>query len=268
VAHTIPLDKVIVQGVDYRTHPRVALKIKRIGTDAATPSYLEIDGKVTGNLIADVAPMRKTNGYIVGPLDISRKPLVIPPDTDFAVKGASGAKFRIIGTLYQLAPGEAVPGDLMARFKEQSEKYITYKSGSYAFGTDEAWADGTEVTLLTLTPSTIEKFKFNDIIMVDYANMSPGPGDIVIQFYLDNNPLEYLESENVERGIDLLSIPHRDDVASNEEPFSLKDFPIELKGDHTLKVTAKNVSGSSITPPSGTAISLTLYMVAEYEKGG
>ena len=97
MVRTVPLDKIIVQGTDYRTHPRVAIKINKIGTDTTTASYIEIDGKVTGSIIQDVAPLAKENTKINGPLDISRLPLVIPPDTDFSVQGGSGAKFRIIG---------------------------------------------------------------------------------------------------------------------------------------------------------------------------
>jgi len=265
MVRTVPLDKIIVQGTDYRTHPRVAIKINKIGTDTTTASYLEIDGKVTGQIIQDVAPLAKDNTKINGPLDISRLPLVIPPDTDFSVQGGAGAKFRIIGTLYQLAPGEAVPGDLMARFNEQANKYIRYVTGTYSFGAATEWSAGTEVELYSLTPTTVEKYVFNDLLMIDYTGFTASAGDVAIKFYIDNNPLEYLESTNLTRGVDMLSIPHQDDVAVNEQVFTLKDFPIEVLGDHTLKITAENVSGSAISLSSA---SITLYAVAEYEKKG
>ena len=265
MVRTVPLDKIIVQGTDYRTHPRVAIKINKIGTDATTASYLKIDGKDTGQIIQDVAPLAKENTKINGPLDISRLPLVIPPDTDFNVEGGAGAKFRIIGTLYQLAPGEAVPGDIMARFNEQANKYIRYVTGTHDFGAATEWSAGTEVELYSLTPATVEKYVFNDLLMIDYTGFTATPGDVAIKFYIDNNPLEYLESTNLTRGVDLLSIPHQDDVAVNEQVFTLKGFPIEVLGDHTLKITAENVSGSAITLSSA---SITLYAVAEYEKKG
>jgi len=264
----VPLNKILVQGTSYRTHPRTAYLIEKIGTDGSTDTRLKVDGKDLGVLVADVAPLRKTNSYIVGPLDISRLPYVIPPEVDFEVDGPSGAKVRVIGKIYQLAPGEPTPESLLARFREQPDKHIKYVSGSYSFGTDTAWSANDEVTLLTLTPSTIEKYKFNDIVMVEIENATINDGDVVIQFYIDNNPLEFLYGTNINPGLDVLAMPHRDDVATNEVAFSLKDLPIELLGDHTLKVTAKNVSGSAISPPSGTSITLTLYMVAEYTKGG
>jgi len=264
----VPLNKVFKQGVNYRTHPRTAYLIEKIGTDGASATRLKVDGKDLGALISDVAPLRKTNSYIVGPLDISRLPYVIPPETDFSVDGPSGAKVRVIGKVYLLAPGEPTPESLLARFREQPNKHIRYVEGSVSLGTDVAWADGDEITLTTITPLTIEKFKFNDLVMVKIENATINDGDVVIQFYLDNNPLENLYGTNISPGIDVLAMPHRDDVGTNEIAFTLKDFPIEVIGDHTLKVTAKNVSGSAISPPSGASITLTLYMVAEYEKGG
>ena len=263
MSKTFVLDKILVEGTSYRTHPRVALKINKIGTDATSATHLKIDGKVLGDLIEDVAPLHYENTKINGLLDISKLPYVVPPDTDFEVEGASGAKVRVVGTLYQLAPGEAVPGDIMSRFDEQPGKFLRYVTGSYSFGTATSWADGTEVDVYTLTPSTIEKYVFNNLLMVDYTGFTANPGDVVIQFYMDNNPIEYLESTNLDRGVDLLSIPHQDDVAVNLDLFTLKDFPIEVLGDHTFKVTAKNVSGSAISLSSA---SITLYAVAEYSK--
>ena len=263
----VTLNKVLTQGTTYRTHPRVCYVVQKIGTNSTSSGYLVIDGKVTGAIIADIAPIRKTSSYVYGPLDISRLPYVIPPDTSFYWNGASGSDVRLIGKILQLAPGEVVPESLLARYREQPDKHIKYVSGSYSFGTDTAWSDGTEVTILTLTPTTIEKYKFNDLVVVDIANATISDGDVVLKFYVDNNPLEFLESNNVEAGLDILAFPHRDDVATNEVAFSLKDLPILLEGDHTLKVTAKNVSGSAISPPSGTSITLTLYMVGEYSKG-
>ena len=264
----VPLNKVFVQGTTYRTHPRTCYVVQAIGTDGSTATKLVIDGKHTGEIVADVAPIRKTSSYNIGPLDISKLPYVIPPDTDFYVDGPSGAKVRCIGKILLLAPGEVVPESLLARFREQPSKHLKYVTGSYAFGTDVAWSAGQEVTLLTLTPSTIEKYLFNGLVAVKIENATINDGDVVVQFYLDNNPVENLYGTNINPGIDLLALPHRDAVATNEVVFTLKDFPINLEGDHTLKVTAKNVKGSDITPPSGTSITLTLFMVAEYSKGG
>jgi len=260
---TIVLDKIITQGTTYRTHRRVALEILKLGTDTTTASYLEIDGKVTGSIIEDVAPLHAENTKINGLLDISRLPYVVPPDTDFSVQGGSGANFRIVGRLHQLHPTEAVPAGLMSRFERQFDHYIRYVTGSYSFGAATSWADDTEVTIYSLTPATIEQYRFDDLLMIDYTGFTPSAGDVVIQFYLDNNPLENLLSTNLDPGVEMLSIPHQDDVAANLDVFTLKDFPIDVLGDHTLKITATNVSGSAITLSSA---SITLYGVAEYKK--
>jgi len=260
---TFVLDKIITQGTDYRTHRRVAMLIERLGTDTTTASHLEVDGKVLGDIIEDVAPLHYENTKINGLLDISRLPYVIPPDVNFSVEGGSGANFRIIGKLYQLDPGEAVPGTLMSRFGEQPNKYMQYVAGTYSFGAATSWSDGTEVELYSLTPATIEKYLFNDLLMVDYTGFTPSAGDVMVQFYVDNNPIEFLESTNLDRGVDMLSIPHQDDVAANLDLFTLRQFPIELLGDHTLSVTATNVSGSAITLSSA---SITLYGIAEYQR--
>jgi len=259
----IKLDKVITQGTTYTTHSRVCLKITKIGTDTTTASHLKINGKELGDLIEDVAPLHAENTKINGLLDISRLPYVVLPDTDFLVEGGSGANFRIVGSLYQLEPAEAVPPELRTRDAEQINHYIRYVTGSYSFGSATEWAAGNEVTLYTLTPTTIERYLFNDLLMIDYTGFTANAGDVAIQFYMDNNPIEYLLSTNLDAGIDMLSIPHQDDVAANTDLFKLSDFPIEVLGDHTLKITAKNVSGSAISLSSA---SITLYGVAEYHR--
>jgi len=263
MAKTFVLDKVLKQGIAYRTHPRVALKINKIGTDSTSAVHLNIDGKVLGDIVKDVAPLYFDNTKINGPLDIRRLPYVVPPDTDFLVEGPSGAKLRIVGTLYQLAPGEAIPGDIMARFDEQPNRFIRYVTGSYSFGAATSWAADTEVEVFTLTPSSIETFLFNDLLMFKYAGFTPSPGDVAVLFYIDSNPIEYLISNNLYPGIDILSIPHQADVAKNLDVFRLSDFPIELTGPHNISIKCKNVSGAPISLSSA---SITFYAVCEYKK--
>ena len=80
---------------------------------------------------------------------------------------------------------------------------------------------------------------------------------------MDNDPFGNSLSDNLAAGIDMLSIPHQDDVASNLDLFRLSDYPIEVLGDHTFKITAKNVSGGDISLSSA---SITLYAVVEYHR--
>ena len=263
MARTVKLDKIITQGTTYRTHPRVCLKIEKLGTDTTTASHLVIDNTVTGDIIEDVAPLHAENTKINGLLDLEDLFYAVPPDTDFAVSGGAGANFRIVGKLIQLSPGEGVPADISARYAEQGRKYKTYVTGTYSFGSATSWSDGTEVTVYSLTPATIETYQFSDFLMLDYSGMTISAGDVVVQFYIDNTPLEFLESDNLDAGVDFLSIPHQDDVAANLDLFTMKDFPIVVEGDHTLKITCTNVSGSAISLSSA---SITLYGVARYER--
>lgn len=258
---TFVLDKILAEGNSYRTHPRVAYLIQKIGTGATSAVHLTVNNVALGDIIEDVAPLHKENTKINGLLDLGNLPYVIPPDTDFQVEGASGAKIRVVGTIYLLEVGEAIPSNIATRFKEQGNHYLKYVSNSYSFGAATSWDAGNEVTLYTLTPATIETYKFNNLLMINYSGFTANPGDVAIQIYVDNTPVEYLESDNLPGGIDLLSIPHQDDVAVNEDVFSLKNYPVEVGGDHTLKITAKNVSGSAISLSSA---SITLYAVAEY----
>ena len=267
MARIIPLNKTLKYGVSYRSHPRAAYKITKIGTNSTSGVKLKVENRSLGQIIQNIAPEFKTNSTIIGPLDLGDLFYVIPPDTDFTLEGSSGDRLHIIGDIILLDPGEGLGADLLDRFHKQDKHYLTYVSGSYAFDTDEAWSAGTEIELFTLTPKTIEKYIFNDIVLLEISNATISPGDVMLNVYLDNTPWEYLESDNLPKGIDAYAVPAYNDVGKNEVPFSLKNSPIELMGDHTLKITAKNVSGGDITPPTGTAISLTLYAVVEYIRG-
>jgi len=267
VARIIPLNKTLKYGVSYRTHPRVAYKISKIGTNSTSGARLKVENRSLGEIITNIAPEFKTNSTIVGPLDLGDLFYVIPPDTDFIIEGSSGDRIHVIGDIILLDPGEGLGADLLDRFHKQDKHYLTYVAGSYAFGTDEAWANGVEVELLTLTPKTIEKYIFKYPVFLEISNATISPGDVVINIYLDDTPWEYLESTNLAKGIDAYDIPAYNDISKNEVPFTLEHYPIELVGDHTLKVTVKNISGADITPPTGSAISLALYMVTEYIRG-
>jgi len=255
------LDKILDVGTAYKTHERVVYVIKKIGTNDTAANKLVIDNKYMGPIIQNTSPLRKTSSTIVGPLDLEGLYYVIPGDTDFKVEGTSGKIMRVIGTILMLDPGETIPSDLLARFKAQPNHYKTYLTGEYDFGAATSWADGTEVTLYTLTPKTIEKYIFNDLIFIEYTGFTVNPGDVVIQFYLNNNPIEYLYDSTVDPGIDILSFPKYDGASAQDVPFKAREFPIEVPGDNTLKITAKNVSGSAISLSSA---KITLYAIAEF----
>lgn len=259
------LDKIFEVGTSYKTHERVAYIIKKLGTNDTSSIYLKIQNWVTGNLIQNVAPAYKTDSTNIGPLNLEGLYYVIPPKTDFSVVGTSGKYMRAIGYVLLLDPGEVLPAEHQSRFQAQFNSYKTYVTGTYDFGSATAWSAGDEVELYSLTPKTNETYIFNDLLLIEYTGFTANPGDVTIQFYIDNNPLEYLYDSSVNPGIDLLSIPSYSGVSANEDVFKLRDLPIELEGDHTLKITAKNVSGSDISLSSA---SITLYAVVQYHRKG
>ena len=109
------------------------------------------------------APLHVTSSNKLGPANLGNYYLVIPPETMFYVEGASGAKMRLVGTLGKLDVGEAMPADILARFGNQHNAYVTHLSGSVSLGTDVALAADAETEVFSLTPKTIEKYIFNDL---------------------------------------------------------------------------------------------------------
>jgi len=263
---SVPLDKILAQGTTYETYEREAWIIEKLGTDSSSLGYLSIDGKTTTYIHTTSAPLHKTSSNLLGPIDLGSLRLIVPPETEITWGGASGSVLRVIGTKLILAPGEELEHGLMDRFKRQTNEYIYVVEGSYSHGTDTAWTDGDENEVISLTPTTIEKYVLDGVVMAELENASASisEGDMVITFYLDNNPIENIVGTNIDAGIDILSMPRPPADTTEEIPFSLAEFPIAVEGDHTLSIRAKNVSGSSISPSSGTSLTVYVTAVAKY----
>lgn len=260
------LDKYIKEGVIYKTPKRVAYVIKEIGTNSSGSGYLKIEETEMGSIDSDVAPLRMTSSNTLGPLQLEDYLYVVPPETKFEWVGDSGSVCRIKGDTMMLDPGEGVPGELMRRFKEQERKKIKLYSGSLALSTDEAWPAGEEKTVFSLTPTTIEKIKFDGFVGVNITGGTVNEGDFAVIFYLDNVPLELDVAENGYYGIDVKSMPLPPNDSNGMLAFSLKNFPIELLGDHTLTIKVKNVSGADKSPTSGSAWSVSVKLLGKYER--
>ena len=262
----VPLDKILSQGTTYTTHEREAWIIKKLGTDSSTRGYVKIDGKETTYIHTTAAPVHKTSSNLLGPIDLGSLQLVVPPETDIEWDGASGSILRVLGTKLILSPGEDLEAGLMDRFNRQPNEYIYVIEDSYSHGTDTAWTAGDENEVVSLTPKTIEKYILDGVVMVDVSNTasSLSEGDMVITFYLDNNPLENITGTNIDAGIDVLSAPRPPADTTEETPFSLSNFPIAVEGDHTLSIRCKNVSGSDISAASGASITVTVTAVAKF----
>jgi len=264
------LDLYLTQGSVYETGKREALVIQKIGTNAAdpaSPANLRIDDKPLGKITQDLSPLHKINTRFVPLLDLGDLFYVVPPETEVIVEGPSGAVIRCKGYLLKLAPAEALPADLMARFNEQPNHYMTFLRGTYSHGTDVALAADAEVEVISYTPKTIEKVILNGLVMAKVANYTESEQDLSIRFFLEGAPLDFVLEKTKTGGIDFMSARYPPNETEEHEAFSLKETPIEVPGDHTLSVKARNISGGPISPAAGTSLSFDIAAIIEYQTG-
>ncbi len=265
------LDMVFKQGVVYETRARQVLVIRKIGTDVtdpANPAYLFIDNKATGGIIADIAPLHKTNTRMLELLDLGTLYYVVPPKTKFEVKGAAGGKMRCVGEILSLAPGEAIPSDLLTRFNEQPRHYYTFLYKYLDWSAGKTFAADEEAEIGSITPLTPERYYFSGLASAKIVGYTPAEHEIGIFFKIDNIDLvEPLEAPVI-RGIDILSMPYPPAATTEQTPFTLEKSPIEVLGDHTFRIMARNIKGAAITVPAAAGNGLYFLATAEYEKKG
>jgi len=260
------LDMQLEQGKTYRTPPRTGLLIKQIGTTDTTLNPLVIDDKPLGKIRDLLAPLHQTNGNMLPLFDLCHLPYVVPPDIEFYWAGGAGTFCRIKGELIKLAPGEAFPANLLARFNEQLTHYWVGDTGEFDFGTDVVWAEDREVIIYELTPKTIEKCIVKSLVGVELPSAVPSEADVGIRPYLDNAPLDFLFEITEVAGWDILNLRIPYAAVTEIQPFTLKDFPIEVLGDHTFHLRARNISGGDLTPPTGQAWTLRTWIMLEYQR--
>jgi len=260
------LDKIIKQGTVYTTEEREVIVIKKVGTDSSGDARLVIDKKKLGWIDNEVAPLHVTSSNLLGPLSLEELYYVIPPETEFEIEGDSGSKGRIIGEHVYLAVGEAVAANLLARFNEQHKQYKTKYDASWSLGTDITWVADAEYEILSLTPLTTEKLIIDGIILVAISGDTVAEGDFGVSFYVDNVPLEAFTATNLMDGIDSKSMPKPPADATEEQVFTLKEFPIEVLGDQTFSIRVRNTSGANKAPATGSSWTVTIKLIARYYK--
>ena len=254
------LDKIFVTNTSYTAEDDKLYIIQKIGTNVSD-LYPTVAGQKIGKLDTDFAPLHKTSSNLLGPFDLKDLFIVVPPKKQLKFESSSSGKVRAIGKIIELEPGESIPNDLLARYNAHGKNYYTFEEGSNSLGTDEAMSADQEVHLLTLDPTSIEKYVVDSIIMLSVSGGTVNEGDMALRLYYDDKPLDILESTMGKKGIDSKSLPYPPAASTEEIPFTLADMPIEVEPDHTLKFYVVNTSGSSLSPTSGSNWSWSLLVV-------
>jgi len=252
------IDWILAAGTTYKTENDQVLVFRKVGTDSTSDVTIKVDGSKCGAVNSYIAPLRLTTSGSLGPFDLGDKFIVVPNGHEYLFDGSGN--IRVVGELIKLGPGETVPADIIARYNDQFWSYYLPVSDSYSFGSATSWADGSEVEVYSLTPTTIEKYIFKHFLRMAQSGITYSTGDISVLFLMDDIPLYNQHSGAGEVGLDFDSFV----VASDRlELFNVKDKPIEVLGDHTFKIKAKNVSGGALSISSA---SITFYAMALYEK--
>ena len=260
------LDKTLTIGTEYRTEPDKFLIIQKIGTNVSDSVTVAVKGTDVTKIHGDFAPLRVTSSNKLGPFDLGNLYIVVPPDTKFTFESSSSGVVRIVGKIGVLRPGEGVPSDVLTRFDTQRDHHYEYTSGSVSLDTDEVWAAGRELTVLEVTPATIEKYTFEKFIMASISGGTISNGQVAIRLYLDTTPFDIEDTNSGHLGIDILNMPYPPSDTNGEEPFSLKEFPVTVPGDIKFKIGAINISGSDLTPTSGSAWTVSVILPYIYER--
>jgi len=248
------LDKIISVNTDYRAEEDKAYIITEIGTSSTSKATFYVAGSPVAEFINDFAPNFKINTNLAGPFKLGPTFIVVPQDKLFKFTGASGSTCRIKGTIIELEPGEALPGDYMSRYAEQPRKFITYDSGSETKSEGETISDKEEITIIDHDVPAGEKHLFNSYLMAaalqDTTLLSAD--DWSVRIYIDDRPYDIMDWDMGPLGITHYATPYPPTATTNHHVFSLVEFPFELEPGKNLKIKLVNTSGSDYTVPTGT----------------
>jgi len=268
MAKIYSLDKILTANTTYMMEKDRYFVIKSLGTNVSAPVVAKVDGAPCATVITDVAPLHKTTSNNLGPLDLGMKYIVVPPERQIKFETSGSGVVRVKGDLVVLAPGEAMLSEHSTRYGVQGKDYITFITGTYNVGTGTVWSAGTEYTVLSLTPATIEEYLLNNFVGVAVSNLSAAltEGQIGIRFFLDGVPLDQLLPGTAQLGVDALSMPLPPTGSAEQTPFKLDAYPIDVLGDHTFEIHAVNTSGGNLSPATGTSITVKVEAVAAYSR--
>ena len=256
------LDKIYTGNKDYTMSADKALIIKALGYDTSEDLTPKINGADLGVINLEVAPVTRKSSRNLGPMPLGPLFYVAPPDKVMRFNATIGGNVRVVGEMLDLGPGETLPPSALARLTVQGTRFKTYKSGTKTFSGAAPWAKGKWWPFLELVPKTRERYLFADYVGFELPD-TPTLGNHQVRFTLDGKPLDNILTAMGHLGIDAYCMNHPPDETYCLDPFTLKDFPIEVLGDHVFKVEALNSTDADIETGA-----YTLYMVCEYEKTG
>ena len=261
------LDKIYSTGTTYRTEEDKALIIEAIGTNVTDTVTCFIDGVYTTKFNSIFAPLREDVNNALGLLELGDYYLVVPPDKPFRFESATAGRVRVKGKLLVFGPGEVLPPNYLSRFGEQGSKYVTFVRGSYTSAAGASIPSGEVATLINLTPGIGERYVFNSYALFT-ASTSAGSipsEDLAFRFYLDDNPIDLVETEMGPLGFTSIASSYPPKYSASVEIFDMSDFVIDLLPGKNLKVRLIN-NGPARTLASGETLSANILMVAIYTK--
>jgi len=260
----LDLAKTFSTNVEYRAQSNAFFVFREIGTDVDI-EYVEIEGRKTTPIDRDLAPHVRTSSNLLGPEELEDLYLVVPPNHRFKFVSTSSGKLVCYGLMGLLGLGEGLPADLVRRFNNMNISYKRPITLTKTLPTNQAISAGEEVVIGEIRPTTIERYILDDIIGFTSVNTgTAAPGRIAVRFYYDDVPLDILDTEMGHLGIDSYVMPLPPTATNNFDPFWLREHPIVVEPNHVLKLTAVNISGDTISPPSGQSITLTIKTLAKY----
>lgn len=253
----VKLKKTYSTNTDYKTGIYDALIIERIGASVDV-SVIKIDGREIAGIDSVLQPTRKHSDNLFGPFDLKDLYLVIPPSKPFRFESSASGKVVVEGKHIILEPGEGVPSDVVSRYGNQDKTYYTPFTLSTTLPANASIAPGASVKIGELVPSRIERYIFDNIAGFSITNYNLNDyGILALRFVYDGRVLDSLETTVGPAGIDAFEMPLPPRTTTNMEPFSFEEFPLVVEPNHKLEIYAVNISGSSISPPSGQSLTLT-----------
>lgn len=272
---SLPLDAYLDADESIQMDSTQALRIQMMGTDATSGLTPTIAGQEVGDIVKRVASLRETGTTRQGPMMMDDLYYVVPPDRTLEFDGGSGDTVRLAGTrLDGTSPGN-LPSGWQSRFEDQGDLHRTYVAGAGDNGTDNALADGAQVQAFTLTPETDEVYTFDGLHSLAVSNLTStlAEGDLAVLFELDGQRLPSQFRTDDAAGVDVTSMPEEPDDTDGVVPFRWQDRPgirdgFRLEGDETLRVLVRNVSGGSLSPTGGNALTFDYTASVQYQRGG